>query len=260
MRIGGFRRSSNVEDRRGMGAKTAGAGGLFAMALLVWALGGDPTQLLFEGVSRTIQQSAGKPSKLDEAQQAEQADFAAAVLGSTEDVWGTLIQNYPPARMVLYAGATDTRCGTGQSAMGPFYCPLDRSVYLDLDFFYDLEHKLGAAGDFARAYVIAHEIGHHIQNLQGKLSPNRSNKESVQTELQADCYAGVWAYHVQEFGALEDGDLEEAINAAGQVGDDRLQEKSQGYAVPDSFTHGSADRRMAAFKRGFSGGMEGCLE
>ncbi len=254
MRWQGFRRSANVSDRRGMGVKTAGAGGVFAMALLVWALGGDPTQLLMEGVSRTIQQSSAKPSKLDADQQNEQADFAAAVLGSTEDVWGSLIQNYPPARMVLYAGATDTRCGTGQSAMGPFYCPLDQSVYLDLDFFYDLEHKLGAAGDFARAYVIAHEVGHHIQNLQGKLSPKRSNAESVRTELQADCYAGVWAHHIGEFGALEDGDLEEAINAAGQVGDDRLQEKSQGYAVPDSFTHGSAEQRMKAFKQGYTGG------
>ena len=260
MRWQDLRRSSNVSDRRGMGAKTAGAGGIFAMALLVWALGGDPTSLLMEGVSRTIQQSTSKPSKLDEAQQNEQADFAAAVLGSTEDVWGSLIQNYPPARMVLYAGATDTRCGTGQSAMGPFYCPLDQSVYLDLDFFYDLEHKLGASGDFARAYVIAHEVGHHIQNLQGKLSPKRSNAESVQTELMADCYAGVWAHHISEFGALEDGDLEEAINAAGQVGDDRLQEKSQGYAVPDSFTHGSADQRMKAFKRGFDGGDPGSCD
>jgi hypothetical protein len=256
MRWQDFRRSSNVENRRGMGAKTitGGAGGLFAMALLVWALGGDPTAFLMEGVSRTIQQSQSRPSELSPEQQNEQADFAAAVLGSTEDVWGAMIQNYPAPTMVLYAGATDTRCGTGQSAMGPFYCPLDQSLYLDLDFFYDLEHRLDSPGDFARAYVIAHEVGHHIQNLQGKLNPRRSNAESVQTELQADCYAGVWAHHIGEFGALEDGDFEEAINTAGQVGDDRIQEKQQGFAVPDSFTHGSADQRMKAFKRGFEAG------
>ncbi|PZQ45057.1 MAG: hypothetical protein DI551_08605 [Micavibrio aeruginosavorus] len=248
MRWENFRRSSNVSDRRSMGAKTVvgGSGGLFAMALLVWALGGDPTSLLMEGVSRTIQQSAKKPSQLSPEQQNE--------LGSTEDVWGQIVQNYPAPRMVLYAGATDTQCGTGQSAMGPFYCPLDQTVYLDLDFFYELEHKLKAGGDFARAYVIAHEIGHHIQNLQGKLNPNRSNAESVKTELQADCYAGVWAYHVGEFGALESGDLEEALNAAEQIGDDKLQERSQGFAVPDSFTHGSSAQRVKAFKQGFDSG------
>ncbi len=255
MRWDNFRRSSNISDRRGMGVKTVGgAGGIFAMALLVWALGGDPTSLLMEGVSRTVQQSTSRPSELTEQQQTEQADFASAVLGSTEDVWGSLAQNYPAPQMVLYAGATDTACGTGQAAMGPFYCPLDRSVYLDLDFFYDLEHKLKAEGDFAKAYVIAHEVGHHIQNLQGSLAGRRTNAESVKTELQADCYAGVWAHHVNEFGALEQGDLEEAIRAAGQVGDDRLQESRQGYAVPDSFTHGSADQRMTAFKKGFESG------
>lgn len=256
MRWENFRRSSNVSDRRGMGVGkiSGGAGGIFAMALIVWALGGDPTSLLFEGVSRTIQQSQSRPSELNAQQQNEQADFAAAVLGSTEDVWGALTGGYPAPHMVLYAGATDTACGTGQSAMGPFYCPLDRAIYLDLDFFYDLEHKLKAEGDFARAYVIAHEVGHHIQNLQGSLQKRRTNADSVKIELQADCYAGVWAHHINEFGALESGDLEEAIRAAGQVGDDRLQESRQGYAVPDSFTHGSAAQRMAAFKQGYKNG------
>lgn len=256
MRWQNFRRSANVSDRRGMSpaVATGGAGGIFMVALVVWALGGDPSSLIMEGVSRTIQTSSSRPSQLTEEQQNEQADFAAAVLGSTEDVWGQMIRNYRPASMVLYAGATDTACGTGQSAMGPFYCPPDQSVYLDLDFFYELEHKLGAGGDFARAYVIAHEVGHHVQNLQGMLKSRTSNAESVRVELIADCYAGVWAHHINQFGALEDGDLEEAINAAGQVGDDRLQQKSRGYVVPDSFTHGSAAQRMAAFKKGFANG------
>lgn len=261
MRWQDFRRSSNVENRRGMGARTVvggGAGGVFAMALIVWALGGDPTRLILEGVSRTIQTSAQKPSKLDEAQQNEQADFAAAVLGSTEDVWSRIFAQsgyqYVMPRMVLFAGGTDTACGFGQSAMGPFYCPPDQSLYLDLDFFYDLEHKLDSPGDFARAYVIAHEVGHHIQNVQGTLRQRKSNADSVRIELQADCYAGVWAHAVGAFGALEDGDIDEAMNAAEQIGDDRLQEKSQGFAVPDSFTHGSSAERMEAFKRGYKSG------
>lgn len=266
MRWQDFRRSSNVSDRRSMGAKTivgGGAGGMFLMALLVYAMGGNPTGYLVEGVKRTVQQSASKPSKLDEAQQNEQADFASAVLGSTEDVWGAIYRQngaqYPMPNMVLYAGATDTACGTGQSAMGPFYCPVDRSVYLDLDFFYDLEHRLDSPGDFARAYVIAHEVGHHVQNMQGALAQRRTNEDSVKIELQADCYAGVWAHHIGEFGALDDGDIAEAMNAAEQIGDDKLQEKSQGFAVPDSFTHGSSEQRVAAFKKGYDGGApEAC--
>jgi predicted metalloprotease len=261
MRWQDLRRSSNVENRRGMGAGKAvgGAGGVFLMAFVVYLLGGNPMPLLMEGVSRTVQTSASRPSALTEEQQAEQADFSSAVLGATEDVWQNIFrqngQSYPSPRMVLFAGATDTGCGTGQSAMGPFYCPNDQSIYLDLDFFHDLDKRMGAPGDFARAYVIAHEVGHHVQNVQGLLSKRRTNADSVRIELMADCYAGVWANHIQEFGALEDGDLEEAINAAAQVGDDRLQEKSQGYAVPDSFTHGSSKQRMAAFKKGFETGQ-----
>ena len=260
MRWQDLRRSSNIDDRRGMGPKTAvgGVGGIFAMALLVWALGGDPSSLVMEGVSRTIQSSAKRPSVLTPEQQEEQADFASAVLGSTEEIWDEIFQQggraYPMPQMVLFAGATDTACGTGQSAMGPFYCPLDRKVYLDLDFFHELETKLGAPGDFARAYVIAHEVGHHIQNIKGTLNKRRSNADSVRIELQADCYAGVWAHGISDFGVLEEGDFDEAINAAGQVGDDRLQEKSQGYAVPDSFTHGSAAQRMKWFKTGYESG------
>ncbi len=253
MRLGDLRRSSNVQVR-GPGKAVGGGLGMFGIALVVYLLGGNPMPFIAEGVSRTIQSSASRPSQLTEQQQAQQADFAAAVLGSTEDIWGRMIQNYPYPQMVLFAGATDTACGTGQSAMGPFYCPRDQSVYLDLDFFYDLEHKLGAPGDFARAYVIAHEVGHHIQNLQGSLASRRSNEDSVRIELQADCYAGVWAHGIAEFGALEDGDLEEAMKAASSVGDDRLQEQSQGYAVPDSFTHGTSAQRMTWFKRGYESG------
>lgn len=259
MRWQDLRRSGNVENRGRMGAKTVGgAGGIFAMALIVWALGGDPTSLLVEGVGRTIQSSQSRPSELTPEQQAVQADFASAVLGSTEDVWTKIFAaggtQYPVPRMVLFAGATDTACGTGQSAMGPFYCPLDQSVYLDLDFFGELEKKLNAPGDFARAYVIAHEVGHHVQNIRGTLAKRTDNKSSVKIELQADCYAGVWANKIEEFGALEQGDFDEAINAAGQVGDDKLQEQQQGYAVPDSFTHGSAKQRMEAFKQGYDSG------
>ncbi len=260
MRWQNLRRSSNVQDRRAMGAKgiAGGAGGIFAMALLVYLLGGDPSSLIMEGVSRTVQTSASHPSRLSEEEQAEQADFSAAVLGSTEDVWQGIFeeegQSYPMPNLVLYAGAVESACGLGQAAMGPFYCPNDANVYLDLDFFYELEHKLDAPGDFARAYVIAHEVGHHIQNLTGVLGGRRTNEHSVRTELQADCYAGVWANGVAEFDALEPGDFNEAFQAAGQIGDDRLQKQAQGYVVPDSFTHGSAEQRMRWFKRGFESG------
>lgn len=259
MRWQNLRRSSNVQDRRGLSPKTVGgAGGVFAMALLVYLLGGDPSSLIMEGVSRSIQSSTKVESQLTPEQQNEQADFSAAVLGSTEDVWTKIYDQYdtvyPMPNLVLFAGAVDSTCGMGQTAMGPFYCPNDRNVYLDLDFFYELEHKLGAPGDFARAYVIAHEVGHHVQNLQGLLGGSRSNKKSVRTELQADCYAGVWAHGVGDFGALEEGDFEEAFRAAGQIGDDRLQQQAQGYVVPDSFTHGSAEQRMTWFKRGYESG------
>ena len=259
MRWQDLRRSSNVQIRRG-GTKTAvgGVGGIFAMALVVYLMGGDPTRLILEGVSQTIETSANRPSRLTEEQQAEQADFASAVLGSTEEVWSQIFAangaQYPLPTMVLFAGATDTACGTGRSAMGPFYCPNDQNLYLDLDFFVELETKLGAPGDFARAYVIAHEVGHHIQNVQGALAARTDNKSSVKVELQADCYAGVWAHHINEFGALEQGDIEEALTAASSVGDDKLQEQRQGYVVPDSFTHGSAAQRMKAFKTGYDSG------
>lgn len=275
MRWENFRRSSNVEDRRALGGKTVagGAGGVFMMALVVYLLGGDPTGLLMEGVSRTIATSAKHESVQTPEQQQEQADFVTAILGSTEDVWGQTFSAegkvYQQPQLVLFAGAVDSACGMAQSAMGPFYCAQDEKIYLDLDFFHDLEARFNAPGDFARAYVIAHEVGHHLQNLQGTLprvhelqaavGRTKANALSVKLELQADCYAGVWASASALGAALEPGDIEEALTAASQIGDDKIQEQSQGYAVPDSFTHGSAAQRVSWFKKGFAGrSMDAC--
>lgn len=246
-----------------------GAGGVFALALVVYLLGGDPSSLVQEGISRTIQSSLHRESKITPDQQNEQADFVSAVLGSTEDVWGSLFseqgQTYRAPRLVLFAGASDSACGQAQSAMGPFYCPNDMTVYLDLDFFHDLEVRLNAPGDFASAYVVAHEVGHHVQNLLGiipevrkkqqRASKTEANALSVRTELQADCFAGVWAHAIEEFGTLERGDIEEALHAASQIGDDRLQQEAQGYVVPDSFTHGTAKQRYSWFQTGFTSGQ-----
>jgi predicted metalloprotease len=263
------RRSGNVEDRRGMGrGAAAGGGGLLAMALVVFLLGGDPTSLLVEGVQREIQYR-GQPVNTEA--QAEQMDFVSSVLGSTEDVW---IQKYPGEyvypTLVVYSGVVESGCGMGQSAMGPFYCPNDQNLYLDLSFFEDLEKQLNAPGDFARAYVIAHEVGHHVQTLMGtadkvRAAQARANRKdanalSVKMELQADCYAGIWAHDANaKYDLVEEGDIEEALNAATQIGDDRLQQRGQGQVVPDSFTHGSSAQRYEWFQRGFeSGDVSAC--
>jgi predicted metalloprotease len=263
------RRSGNIEDRRGAGGTVVkGGGGVIAMALIVWALGGDPTSVLLQGLGQNMQSS-----RLTQEEQAQEMDFVSSILGNTEDVWGKIYSGpgaYENPVLVVYSGMTQSACGTGQAVMGPFYCPLDRKLYLDLEFFYDLEHALNAPGDFARAYVIAHEVGHHVQTLMGtsrrvteqqqRSSQKQANALSVRMELQADCYAGVWGHHARsDFGMLEEGDVEEALNAATQIGDDRLMEKSQGYAVPDSFTHGSSEQRYKAFKAGFdSGDVKAC--
>jgi predicted metalloprotease len=198
------------------------------------------------------------------------AAFVSTVLASTEDVWGQLVQGYQPPKLVLFRGATPTACGQGQAAMGPFYCPQDRKVYLDLDFFDVLSRKLGAPGDFAQAYVVAHEVGHHVQTLLGitekadamraRGSESQSNAISVRIELQADCFAGIWAYHSQQSKHwLEQGDVEEALNAASQIGDDTLQRRSQGTVVPDTFTHGTSAQRVTWFRRGLqSGRLQDC--
>lgn len=275
MRWENLRRSTNVEDRRGSysgGLGMAGSGGgLLFMAFIVYLLGGDPTGLVIEGASRMM--VPGQVA-LSPEEERVQADFTAAVLGNTEDIWGQIFQargsSYQAPVLTLFSGAVDSQCGYAQAAMGPFYCPLDRKVYLDLSFFRDMERKLNAPGDFARAYVIAHEVGHHVQNLEGtaervhrqrqRVGGRTANALSVKMELQADCYAGVWAHHAQaQFGVVEDGDIQEALNAATQIGDDRLQQQSQGYVVPDAFTHGSSAQRYQWFQTGFqSGKMEAC--
>ncbi|MFC5066710.1 neutral zinc metallopeptidase [Flaviflagellibacter deserti] len=275
MRWGDLRESENIEDRRGSGgggfrmggAGGIGIGGLIIVGLLSWATGLDPRLILGGlemvqggGQSRQVEGTDGTPKD-------EIGKFVAAILGSTEDVWGDIFkqngQTYQQPRLVLYSGATQTACGMGQSAMGPFYCPPDRRVYLDTSFFREMEQRFNSPGDFASAYVIAHEVGHHVQNLLGILprvsqerersSPVEANQLSVRLELQADCFAGVWAARSKK--SLEPGDIEEALNAATAIGDDRLQRQSQGRVVPDSFTHGSSAQRVRWFKTGFDAGQ-----
>jgi len=271
MKLGNSRRSSNVEDRRGAGPRLGGKGGIglgtIVLALVAMYFGVDPSVVLqMAEQQQSAPASSGGPIPADDPQ----AQFVAAVLGETEDTWREVFRTqtdgaYRDAKLVLFRGATATACGTSQSAMGPFYCSRDASVYLDLAFFEEMGRKLGAPGDFAQAYVIAHEIGHHVQNQLGTLdrvnrqraqsAPALANQLSVRLELQADCYAGVWAKHADSArGILEDGDIEEAMGAASAVGDDRLQREAQGYVVPDSFTHGSSAQRVKWFRRGLDGG------
>jgi uncharacterized protein len=262
MRWQDLRRSTNVQDRRGMRGGLPVTGGLGLVVVLVIAAltGINPLALLGGGGPATESAPPGN----DEASQ-----FVSAVLGSTEDVWGGLFnasgQQYRQPALVIFSGVTSSGCGTGQSAMGPFYCPLDQSVYIDLSFYEALRDRLGAPGDFAQAYVIAHEVGHHVQNLLGtmeRVHQTRSggdqaaaNQMSVRLELQADCYAGLWAHHQERTKPiLETGDVEEALGAASAIGDDRLQRQSQGTVVPESFTHGTSEQRVRWFRRGLEQG------
>ncbi len=265
------RRSINIEDRRGMGMPRGGPaiGGIGAliMALLIAFLGGDPSVVLQPGVSVS---PYGNAPQVSPAESDRTTEFVAAVLGETEDTWQSIFQSefgarYQEPNLVLYSGATQTACGLGQAAMGPFYCPADQKVYLDTSFFNDLRVRHGAPGDFAQAYVIAHEVGHHVQNLLGisdqvsraqrRVGRDQANELSVRLELQADCFAGVWAHRAQvSREILEEGDIEEALNAASQIGDDRLQMEAQGYVTPDSFTHGSSKQRTTWFYRGIETG------
>ncbi|MEA5448146.1 neutral zinc metallopeptidase [Leptolyngbya sp. CCNP1308] len=263
------RRSINIDDRRGMPGGSAAIGGLgsLLLALVVALLGGDPSVVLERGGEGNPYDSAPQASS-EESDRT--ADFVAAVLGETEDTWNSIFQSefgaqYQEPSLVLYSGVTQSACGTGRSAMGPFYCPADQKVYLDTSFFRDLQVNLGAPGDFAQAYVIAHEVGHHVQNLLGvssqvqraqqRISTAQANDLSVRLELQADCFAGVWANRAQRSREiLEEGDIEEALNAASQIGDDRLQMESRGYVTPDSFTHGSSQQRAEWFYRGIETG------
>jgi predicted metalloprotease len=283
MRLDDERESSNIEDRRGQGFSFGGGGlpgigvgrlgigGVVLLVLVSWALGIDPTVLLSGGGPARYDQPAQEQSR-GAGQDDPGRRFVARVLASTEDVWSGLFAGqgrpYRPPRLVLFSGATQSGCGFAQSAVGPFYCPADQRVYIDLDFFQELETRFQAPGDFARAYVIAHEVGHHVQTLLGiservtqqrqRASQREGNALSVRLELQADCFAGVWAYHAdQERRILEPGDLEEGLQAASAVGDDRLQRQAQGHVVPDSFTHGSSAQRVDWFRRGFDSGDVG---
>jgi predicted metalloprotease len=273
MRWQGRGRSTNVQDRRGMGTggKMAGGGiGIIAIAIVVALLGGDPSALFQEGLNRTIGTQISPQSRFSETEQQEMIDFVSVVLAETEDTWGRYFaaQNaqYPQPSMIIFSGGTDSGCGFAQSAVGPFYCPVDQNLYIDLDFFYDLKNRHDAPGDFAQAYVIAHEVGHHIENVLGVLERAQQSGNSagasgtsVRVELMADCLAGVWAADVNNKGLIEEGDIEEALNAASQIGDDTLQQQAQGRVVPDSFTHGSSAQRYEWFKKGYDNGrLESC--
>ncbi|MFJ7744205.1 neutral zinc metallopeptidase [Peribacillus sp. NPDC097295] len=272
MKWKGRQKSSNVEDRRGMGGKSiAGIGGGFGIVvvLIVMFLGGNPNDLL-NSLGSNDTNNNGTYEETD--QEKELAEFVSVVLGDTERVWSQEFRKqgleYKEPTLVLYTGSVDSACGTAGSSVGPFYCPGDMKLYIDLSFYQELRDEFQAPGDFAMAYVIAHEVGHHVQTLLGttqkempdrsKVSKNEYNKYSVRLELQADYLAGVWAHHAQGENLLEEGDLEEALNAASGVGDDTIQKKSQGYVVPDSFTHGTSEQRKRWFNKGFqSGDMNG---
>ncbi|SFO23245.1 KPN_02809 family neutral zinc metallopeptidase [Nitrosospira briensis] len=275
MKWEGYRRSDNVEDRRGSGGGRVGLGGgrLSAGAVIVALLGGllfgvDPLTMLgmFTGGGSAVEEQGPAPAPPPGD---IRAAFVSTVLADTEDVWTSLMQQegraYHAPKLVLFRGAVPTACGRGSAAMGPFYCPDDQRIYIDLDFFDIMDNRLGAGGDFAQAYVISHEVGHHVQNLFGisekvnrarsSMSRAQANSLSVRIELQADCLAGVWAYHSQKSkGWLEQGDIEEAMNAAAQIGDDALQRNTQGTVLPESFTHGTSAQRTDWFTRGLRTG------
>jgi predicted metalloprotease len=287
MRWDDFRRSSNVEDERGAssGGLPGGAGGLgigtiIILGLIGWALGIDPSVLIngaqiLSGGGVPSQQTSQAPVA-DDAQTAATKDFVAAVLGDTEDRWTEIFaaagKTYHPPRLVLFSGSIQGGCGLARSAMGPFYCPQDRQVYLDMSFFEDLQNKFGACANenacrFSEAYVVAHEVGHHVQDELGILprvtqaqqaanSQSDANALQVRVELQADCFAGVWANHAQQkHSFLDPGDVDQALQTASAIGDDRLQKEMQGYVVPDSFTHGTSEQRKRWFSNGFNSGQ-----
>ncbi|UJW79341.1 KPN_02809 family neutral zinc metallopeptidase [Hydrogenophaga sp. SL48] len=290
------RQSDNVEDRRngsgGLGGMLGGGGGgqrrvggrgiglgTIVIALLAgWIFGINPMTILGflgGGGGLTPETTQSAPATVSTGKPSDQmGQFVSSVLAGTEDVWTTVFQQsgaqYQKPRLVLFSGATPTACGTGQSAMGPFYCPGDQKVYIDLSFYETMRRQLGAPGDFAQAYVVAHEVGHHVQNQMGltekmeqarqRVSEREYNALSVRLELQADCFAGIWAHHNHKSKAiLEPGDVEEALNAAAAIGDDALQRKSQGQVVPDSFTHGTSEQRQRWFNTGLeSGSVKAC--
>ena len=279
MRWKGRKQSDNVEDRRGAPvARIVGGGGILILviALITMFLGGDPTPLLDavnQGGGNQGQAGTTAPGEDDEAR-----EFISVVLKDTENVWSQLFKEqvsggggYRPPKLIIFAGQADTACGRANAAMGPFYCPADQQVYIDPSFFDEMKHRLKAGGDFAQAYVIAHEVAHHVQNMLGMMEPvNRArrmgktagNRASVRLELQADYLAGVWAHHAQkDYAILEKGDIAEALNAANQIGDDTLQRMSQGFVIPERFTHGTSEQRVKWFREGLkTGNLEACQQ
>jgi len=279
MRWQGRKGSSNVEDRRGGGGRrmggTAGKAGLgiggVIIIVIVMLLGGDPSALLEGGAISSVQtENQVTTTQTNEQPNDEMGQFASVVLQDTEDVWNKIFKeelntDYPEPKLVLFSGVTSTACGRGESATGPFYCPADQDIYIDLTFFEELQNRFGAGGDFAAAYVIAHEVGHHIQkqlgasdyvnSQRGKVSETQQNELSVRLELQADFYAGVWAHYADKWkNVVEEGDIDEALNAANAIGDDRLQKQAQGFTVPESFTHGTSAQRKKWFLKGYQTG------
>lgn len=273
MKLDGRRESTNVDDRRRMsGGKKAGMGigGLVVVALITWVMGGNPLSVLQDADMSSILTEQGQSNgHTPTAEEEELAKFSRQILAGTEDVWTKEFQKmgrtYEPPTLVLFTGSVQSACGGATSSSGPFYCSADQSVYIDLSFFSQMRKQLGADGDFAYAYVIAHEVGHHVQYLLGILnsahqqmsnvSEKESNRISVRLELQADFFAGIWAYHDNKmFNSLEDGDIEEGLNVASKIGDDYLQKKAQGYTVPDAFNHGTSAQRVRWLKKGLSSG------
>lgn len=274
MRWQGRRKSSNVDDRRGRSAGGGGGGGFggkaigggfgLILVIIIALLGGDPGALLGNN-QITNQEPVPYESSVEEQ---ELADFVSVVLADTEDIWANVFKDYgydyKEPVLVLFTGSVQSACGVAGSSTGPFYCPGDNKLYIDLSFYDELRDQFKAPGDFAMAYVVAHEVGHHVQTLlgvtdqlndiRGKVSQTEYNKFSVRFELQADYLAGVWAHHAQGLGYLEEGDLEEALTAANAIGDDRIQKQAQGYVIPDSFTHGTSEQRMRWFYKGFQSG------
>lgn len=271
MRLNGRRESTNVSDRRGggFGGKAIGGsiGAVVIAAIIAWLSGGNPLEVLTSNAGQFIQYGDGTENYTPTQEEEELARFSRQILAGTEDVWSELFAemglDYEPPTLVLFTDAVKSGCGNATSSVGPFYCSADQSLYIDLSFFRDMRKTLGADGDFAYAYVIAHEVGHHVQNLLGTLdkahaamqrtNETEANNISVRLELQADFLAGVWAHHDDRmFNSLEDGDIEEALDASMKIGDDYLQKKAQGYSVPDSFTHGTSAQRSRWLKKGLT--------
>jgi predicted metalloprotease len=270
MNLDDERESENVEDRRGLGGGTIAIGGgigTLVIAVIALLFGINPQQLLNGGDNGPAPQTQGGRAPAAQ-QEDDMTRFVRRVLASTEDVWGDIFKQsnraYRRPTLVLFNGRTGTACGAGSAAVGPFYCPGDERVYIDLSFYDELRQRFRAPGDFAQAYVIAHEVGHHVQKLLGtsdkvtalqqRASEAQSNQLSVRLELQADCYAGVWGHYAQQRGQLDPGDVDEALRAASAIGDDKLQMQAQGYVVPDSFTHGTSAQRTRWFRQGFDSG------